>query len=250
LRRFENKESYATHGGSGFAILEKSKSVVSYADGGGSQGAQSLMDGLVARGVVAEGGDTWGSQYAKAYMPTDVGGSRQYVKLFTIDGVGAAGGGWWQGFLAGTGDYGDQDRGLLFLSAGQRGSNSFGVQAFQFNVHNTADPVDLYYLQQSEFVFDVWVRLSDYTQTHYLHALGSLNAAVAFDAQQTAAPTGSGSLTAVTPSRIPQADSIAAYTPTNVATDRAFNANSTSTAELADVLGTLIADLQGTGLLQ
>jgi len=42
----------------------------------------------------------------------------------------------------------------------------------------------------------------------------------------------------------------AAYTPTNVSTDRSYDANSTSVAELADVLGTLIADLQSYGLLQ
>ena len=41
-----------------------------------------------------------------------------------------------------------------------------------------------------------------------------------------------------------------AYTPTNVVTDRSYDANSTTTAELADVLGTLIADLQTYGLLQ
>lgn len=39
------------------------------------------------------------------------------------------------------------------------------------------------------------------------------------------------------------------YTPTNVTTDRSYDANATSTAELADVLGTLIADLQAIGLL-
>jgi hypothetical protein len=42
----------------------------------------------------------------------------------------------------------------------------------------------------------------------------------------------------------------AAYTPTNVTTDRAYDANATTIDELADVLGTLIADLQGLGLLQ
>jgi len=42
----------------------------------------------------------------------------------------------------------------------------------------------------------------------------------------------------------------AAYTPTNVTPDRAYNANSTTVNELADVLGTLIADLQTYGLLQ
>ena len=39
------------------------------------------------------------------------------------------------------------------------------------------------------------------------------------------------------------------YTPTNVSADRAFDANATSIDEIADVLGTLIADLQLTGLL-
>ena len=36
---------------------------------------------------------------------------------------------------------------------------------------------------------------------------------------------------------------------TNVTTDRAYNADSTTVAELADVLGTLIADLKTVGLL-
>jgi len=40
------------------------------------------------------------------------------------------------------------------------------------------------------------------------------------------------------------------YTPTNVVTDRAYDANSTTTAEIADVLGTLIADLQSSGILK
>lgn len=43
--------------------------------------------------------------------------------------------------------------------------------------------------------------------------------------------------------------STAAYTPTNVTTDRAFDADSTSTAELADCLGTLIQDLQALGIV-
>ncbi len=41
----------------------------------------------------------------------------------------------------------------------------------------------------------------------------------------------------------------AAYTPTNVTTDRAYDANATTVDELADVLGTLIADLQSVGLI-
>ena len=39
------------------------------------------------------------------------------------------------------------------------------------------------------------------------------------------------------------------YTITNVTTDRALDADSTSIAELADVLGTLITDLRERGVL-
>lgn len=39
------------------------------------------------------------------------------------------------------------------------------------------------------------------------------------------------------------------YTTTNVSTDRSYDADSTTTAELADVLGTLIADLKTAGIL-
>lgn len=42
----------------------------------------------------------------------------------------------------------------------------------------------------------------------------------------------------------------AAYTITNVTPDRSYDANSTTTEELADTLGTLISDLQLLGLLQ
>ena len=39
------------------------------------------------------------------------------------------------------------------------------------------------------------------------------------------------------------------YTITNLTTDKSYDANATSTDELADVLGTLIADLKSLGLI-
>jgi len=41
-----------------------------------------------------------------------------------------------------------------------------------------------------------------------------------------------------------------AYTPTNVVTDRSFNADAVVISELADVVGTLIADLQNIGIIK
>ena len=44
-------------------------------------------------------------------------------------------------------------------------------------------------------------------------------------------------------------ENLAQYNPTNVTTVRAYDANSTTVAELADVLGTLISDLQNKRIL-
>lgn len=41
-----------------------------------------------------------------------------------------------------------------------------------------------------------------------------------------------------------------AYTPTNVVTDRSYDASSTTLNEIANVLGSLIASLQGAGIIQ
>ena len=40
------------------------------------------------------------------------------------------------------------------------------------------------------------------------------------------------------------------YTPTNVTTDRSYDADTVAIAELADIVGTLISDLQGKGVIQ
>ena len=45
------------------------------------------------------------------------------------------------------------------------------------------------------------------------------------------------------------AASSARYTVTNVTTDRTFDADSTTTAALADVLGTLLTDLRERGII-
>jgi hypothetical protein len=44
--------------------------------------------------------------------------------------------------------------------------------------------------------------------------------------------------------------STAVYTPTNVTTDRAYDADTVAVAELADVVGTLIADLKAAGIIR
>jgi hypothetical protein len=54
---------------------------------------------------------------------------------------------------------------------------------------------------------------------------------------------------ATTNGRLIDLTASSAYTPTNVTTDRAYDANATTLDEVADVLGTVIADLQAKGIL-
>jgi hypothetical protein len=49
--------------------------------------------------------------------------------------------------------------------------------------------------------------------------------------------------------RVNLAGALTTYAEANVTTDRAFDANATTLDEVADVLGTLIADLRGRGLV-
>ena len=54
---------------------------------------------------------------------------------------------------------------------------------------------------------------------------------------------------ATTNGRLTDLTASAAYTPTNVTTDRSYDADLTTVDELADVLGTLIADLKAVNIL-
>lgn len=54
---------------------------------------------------------------------------------------------------------------------------------------------------------------------------------------------------ATTNGRLTDLTASAAYTPTNVTTDRSYDANATTLDELSDVVGTMIADLQANGIL-
>lgn len=54
---------------------------------------------------------------------------------------------------------------------------------------------------------------------------------------------------ATTNGRLIDLTASSAYTPTNVTTDRSYDANATSLDELADVVGTIISDLQAKGIL-
>lgn len=83
---------------------------------------------------------------------------------------------------------------------------------------------------------DTWISLAR-------HGAVTIN----YDNSARLATTSTG--VAVTGTTIALSSKPGTYTPTNVVADRSYDADATTTAELADVLGTLIADLQTIGLI-
>lgn len=132
------------------------------------------------------------ARYTNRYTfePGSSGGTRRYVRLLTIDGLGGSNGGYANVLLSGTGDFGNPNRGTLLIHAAQRGDNGFTVKAWAWNTEATSDPIELYSVQISTYVFEVWARLSDWNQTHELHVLASYGTTFNISSAQTTAPAG------------------------------------------------------------
>ena len=123
------------------------------------------------------------------FVPGDSSGSRRWARLVTVDGQSNTVGGFAVFTLNGTGDYGTAARGMLFISAAERGG-VFDVSAWGLGVAETSDPAEIYWVPTADpNTFEVWALLSDFNQTHSVQLLaGSSGAAVNADSFGTTAP--------------------------------------------------------------
>lgn len=137
----------------------------------------------------------WVSSVDRSYRfsPTTVGGTRQYFRLFTIDGISASTGNSINAILSGCGDYGGGYHSDLLLQVTQRGTGNLFTKIYSFNNSNTADPVEIYSVQISDFVFEIWGRFADYNTVHQLNVLNmgvSTGITVNLDSGTGTQPTG------------------------------------------------------------
>tara|TARA_Y100000780_G_scaffold159130_1_gene144281 strand:+ start:175850 stop:181342 length:5493 start_codon:yes stop_codon:yes gene_type:complete len=95
------------------------------------------------------------------------GGTRRYWKLFTLDGVSSTSGAGVSAIISGTGDYGNRERGMVFLQVGER-EDELSIQAYHLNVDKTSDQIELYYKKLSPYEYEVWALVADYNQNHGL----------------------------------------------------------------------------------
>lgn len=156
--------------------------------------------GLVVTGAVATvngvqvatettGGITGSAARRYGFSPGDSAGTRRWVRLMSINGGSSLGGAYANFLLSGVGDYGDVDRGTLLIHFSQRGDNITQVKAWGWNVENTQDVIELYTVQVSTWVFELWIKVADFNQEHEIVMLGRRNASILLDNIGTVAPT-------------------------------------------------------------
>jgi hypothetical protein len=130
------------------------------------------------------------------FKVTDHGGggaNNWRVRLAVIDGVATTNGAHAEFLFAGTGDYGNPNRGTILVHVAQRGSFTIAVKAWGWNVENTASPVELYTVYISEFKYELWAKTSVFTQVSDVHVLSSRNVTMTVDMDTTDLPVGDAS---------------------------------------------------------
>lgn len=90
------------------------------------------------------------------------------------------------------------------------------------------------------------LNMQSYTADREVYLPDATGHIVLADGSGSLALTGGIGLWGTTP---PASQPTGYTTPANLTTDRTFDANNTTVAELADVLGTLIEDLKTTGII-
>ena len=128
------------------------------------------------------------AQKIVSFSPGSSGGSRRWGRLFTLNGVTPTGGANCQLILSNTGDYGAPQRGTIILHAAVR-NGICTVKAYQFNVENTAEPIEFYTKQISTEVFEVWAKFPDYNHDHTAVLLSSVNYTPNWDSFGTVEPS-------------------------------------------------------------
>lgn len=130
------------------------------------------------------------AQFARRYT-VDPGSSegRKYVRIATLDGVGATAGAGGVIVLSGTGASGNAEKAFHLLHVGQR-NTAFTLRVWSWNTALVSLPPTFHSRQISTYVYEVWVYTADYTKTHEAIPLVRAGLTMAMDSVSTTAPSG------------------------------------------------------------
>ena len=104
------------------------------------------------------------SDFARQYswVVGSVGGTRQWLKLFTLGESDAS----ITGMFGSGGDYGSNNRASYQVNIGTRGGN-ISLRAYSLGRNGQLDAPEFSYKKLANNTFEVWVKLSDYNQRQY-----------------------------------------------------------------------------------
>ena len=136
-------------------------------------GAYGSLSGLPALGSAAL---TSANAYAPKYTfnPGSSGGSRRYIKLFTLDDFDDS----VVGILSAAGDFGDADKATYQIQIATRTSLSFDV--YQLSDGAVSDDYEFYHRQIANGDYEIWALMSDYNQNNTFTVLSQFGT-VSFD---------------------------------------------------------------------
>ena len=127
------------------------------------------------------------------FSPGNSGGSRRYVKLFTVNDFDAS----VVGKLSSAGDYGDSDRATYEIQIATRNNISFDV--YQLSTDAVSDDYEFFYKTVGS-TYEIWCKMGDYNQPQtFTHFSQYGTVAFNFDSITTTEPSG---LVSVTKSKI------------------------------------------------
>lgn len=155
------------------------------------------------------------------FAPGNSGGSRRYVKLFTLDdfddGV--------SGILSAAGDYGDPDKAMYHIQIGTRTSLSFDV--YQTSDAAVADDYEFYYRQIANNDYEIWALMGDYNQNNTFTVLSQFGTVTYnFDSITTTEPSG---LTQITKYKMYHSGNLTAGTNVSISASGVISATDTDT---------------------
>jgi len=119
------------------------------------------------------------------------GGTANWFRVGSIDGIDSTSGGSLTVMLSNNGDYSNKNRQAVLLQIGQRGT---GSTSFVVNVLNrfgiTLDPLVFYIKELTDYSFEVWAKRQDYSQKIQATLFGAEKAELLMDSYTEIEPSG------------------------------------------------------------
>ena len=140
-------------------------------------------------GVQMDAGNVVGPKGDDSRFPLPgVGSPAAYLRLATLDGIDTSNGANYNALISGIGDFGSLWRATLLIHATQRGNAGIALKAWSWDL-DPAWGIKLYTKSLGPYLFEIWIKLSTWTQGAYITELATWHATRNLNGLTTTMPT-------------------------------------------------------------